>query len=1015
MGFVRLTFIIWSLFALGTPAYAATCVWSGKGNNNRWSNKDNWLTCGNGVPKANDSVEFLDGALRPVSENDISPLSLVNVTINGNGEGRARYDITGVGITVTGVLRADAPPDAAGLGPIVRTPIKMLGKAFVPGPGTVLSMTGAITGIDVKAVMTKAGDGTLILFNPANQWAVLDVESGIVRVGAAGAIPDNAQLYLKATCAFELNGINETIGQLSGVAAADIRLGSATLTISQIGESIFAGSISGTGGVVKTGAGKLQFSHATTNKRANTYTGLTTVSEGILELNKPDSVNALAGPLTIESNGLVKLLAVEQIADTSRVTLIARGQLEIDKYRETIGSITGTGRVSIGTGRIIIGADNTSTTFLGEITAARGLAEDSPEASYRIVKIGTGELILARNNSPGLKTVVDGGRLVVNGVLNGTGVLVRGGTVKGTGTIRDDSDTKIAPTADPSVLEVASGSVAPGHDIGILRADVAYFRSGVLTIHLNGLEPGTGYSQLALTTGLALGEDARLEVGRDAFAPRKGARFNIVTIAGANAVKGTFSNLPEGGTLNIGGQRFSITYKGGDGANDVVLTAIDEPPPITYFLSEGATGSFFDEDVLIANPHDEAVPVTLMFSKENGEQVTATRTVPARSRATVRVDAIPGLEATVASARVRSDLGLPLLVERSMFWNGDNHSGHTGSSVDEPSTRWFFAEGSQGFFDTFILVINPNATATDVTFTYLLENEKPVVKTLTLGPSTRLTVHAGQIPELVNRSFGIAVESKEPIMAERAMYFGSTPSRFWSGGHESAGVTDASTNWFLAEGATGAFFDTFVLLSNPQNTPAQVTVRYLLDNGETVTMAKRIEANARLTINIETEDDARLRDAAVSTVITSDVPIIAERSMYWLGAAKPWGEGHNSFGVVRSDTRWGLAEGRVGGPLNFHTFILLANPQSTAAEVTVTFLRESGAPIVKSYRVPATSRFNIDSASVEGLKDESFGALITVTNDIGIIVERSMYWDQGGVPFSGGTNATGIPLSRKPS
>ena len=306
------------------------------------------------------------------------------------------------------------------------------------------------------------------------------------------------------------------------------------------------------------------------------------------------------------------------------------------------------------------------------------------------------------------------------------------------------------------------------------------------------------------------------------------------------AIKGTFANLPEGGTLDLDGQRFSITYKGGEGANDVVLTAIDEPPPITYFLSEGATGGFFDEDVLIANPHDEPAPVTLTFSKKNGEQVIATRTVPARSHATVRVEAIPGLESTESSVRVRSDLGLPLLVERSMFWDGDNRSGHTGSAVDQPSTQWFFAEGSQGFFDTFILVINPNTTATDVTFTYLLENEKPVVKTVTLGPSTRLTVHAGQIQELINRSFGIAVEAKEPIMAERAMYFGSTGARTWSGGHESAGVTSASDDWFLAEGATGEFFDTFVLLSNPQNTPAQVTVRYLLDTGETMTVPKTI-------------------------------------------------------------------------------------------------------------------------------------------------------------------------------
>ena len=82
--------------------------------------------------------------------------------------------------------------------------------------------------------------------------------------------------------------------------------------------------------------------------------------------------------------------------------------------------------------------------------------------------------------------------------------------------------------------------------------------------------------------------------------------------------------------------------------------------------------------------------------------------------------------------------------------------------------------------------------------------------------------------------------------------------------------------------------------------------------------------------------------------------------MYWPGAAQPWGEGHNSFGVVDAGTKWGLAEGRTGGPLKFHTYILLANPQTTDANVTVTFLRESGAPVTQTYTVPKTSRFNID-------------------------------------------------------
>jgi hypothetical protein len=150
----------------------------------------------------------------------------------------------------------------------------------------------------------------------------------------------------------------------------------------------------------------------------------------------------------------------------------------------------------------------------------------------------------------------------------------------------------------------------------------------------------------------------------------------------------------------------------------------------------------------------------------------------------------------------------------------------------------------------------------------------------------------------------------------------------------------------------------------------------------------------------------------VSTVVTSDVPIVAERSMYWIGDLVPWTESHNSFGVTSSGLHWGLAEGRVGQTLNFHTYILLANPQSSAANVTVTFLRENGAaPIVKTYTVAPTSRFNIDVNAVSSdLHDENVAADVRVTNGVPIVVERSLYWDSGGVLFKGGTNATGIAL-----
>ena len=63
------------------------------------------------------------------------------------------------------------------------------------------------------------------------------------------------------------------------------------------------------------------------------------------------------------------------------------------------------------------------------------------------------------------------------------------------------------------------------------------------------------------------------------------------------------------------------------------------------------------------------------------------------------------------------------------------------------------------------------------------------------------------------------IESQDgtPIIVERAMYR-SNQGRTFNAGHESTGVTAPATDWFLAEGATGAFFDMFVLIANPTST-----------------------------------------------------------------------------------------------------------------------------------------------------------------------------------------------------
>jgi hypothetical protein len=432
------------------------------------------------------------------------------------------------------------------------------------------------------------------------------------------------------------------------------------------------------------------------------------------------------------------------------------------------------------------------------------------------------------------------------------------------------------------------------------------------------------------------------------------------------------------------------------------------PQPSYYYLAEGATGPVFITDLALGNPNASPAPVRLQFLRPDGTSVVDTRTLPALSRTTIRVNDLAALQRTALSAIVESTQGAPLLVERSMFWGEGNYGGHSGTSVDVPRTRWYFGEGSQGFFDTYVLIANPNGTAAAVTVSFLPESGPPVQRTYAVAGTSRFTLFAGDVPELQGRSFGITVDSDQPVLAERAMYFGS--ARIWDAGHESAGVPGAATRWFHAEGATGTYFDTYILVSNPNALPASATLTFLLGSGETMTRSATIPANGRLTINVE-DQDPRLASAAVSTVVTSDLPIISERSMYWPGTPASWGEAHNAFGTTTEATKWGIAEGRVGGTQSFETYILVANPSAAAADVSVTFLRENRAPVRKVYRVAPTSRFNIHvNGMVPELADEQFASVLESLNGVPIVVERAMYWSAAGEAWAGGSASVGSVL-----
>lgn len=175
-----------------------------------------------------------------------------------------------------------------------------------------------------------------------------------------------------------------------------------------------------------------------------------------------------------------------------------------------------------------------------------------------------------------------------------------------------------------------------------------------------------------------------------------------------------------------------------------------------------------------------------------------------------------------------------------------------------------------------------------------------------------------------------------PVIVERAVYRDTQ----LSGGHDSVGLTTPRTTWFLAEGATGDFFDLFVLLANPNDLAAHVDVRYLTPSGVTYTQSYVVAANSRTTIWVDAEAvndgatgqpaDPFLVTTSLSTAITSVAyvggggasvaaqPIVVERALWWRNGAGGaldgggWYIQHNSPATDRAGTVWAMADGQAG-------------------------------------------------------------------------------------------------------
>jgi hypothetical protein len=305
-------------------------------------------------------------------------------------------------------------------------------------------------------------------------------------------------------------------------------------------------------------------------------------------------------------------------------------------------------------------------------------------------------------------------------------------------------------------------------------------------------------------------------------------------------------------------------------------------PARQWFLPEGSSNWGFECWLCIQNPNSSEAKCDVTYMIEGEGPKTVPHTVPARSRKTFNMAAdIGGKDASI---KVKSNV--PVIPERAMYRNG-RREGHDSIGTTVPAKDYYLAEGTTAWgFTTYVVVQNPNNSATDVTITYMTPSGAKKQPKFTMTANSRKTIRVNDVPGVSSTDLSTRVHGSKPIIAERAMY--------WLGGadsgeacHDSIGMAEPHKKFFLPAGVVGGDLsgETYTLVQNLNTSSVKVRVTYVTGNGQgNVKFDATIPGQSRRTFNMADKVPAGGYGVIVES-LTAGKKIMVERSMYYIGRA----------------------------------------------------------------------------------------------------------------------------------
>jgi fibronectin-binding autotransporter adhesin len=467
-------------------------------------------------------------------ENNSSFTQTVTMALSGGSDGAGGIELNPVNgdLILSGTIYNDNSVDYTVWGSQSATTTTLTLNTALGPNATQSNVDFTISGgrnssVQVNASQLWAGTTTVNsgAFTTANgvtlASSAIVVAGGTVATSSANTFADTAALTVNSG-RLSIGG-DDTVASLAGSGGTVNLAAGATLTAGDAGSTSYAGSISGSGGFTKVGAGTFTLS------ATSSYTGTTTVSDGQFSLGASNlladtsavavaggtlalgghsdtvgsfaisggsltgsgtvtastyalsggtlTANLGAGTMSVTGNaslngtsgatilnlnsGTLSLGSGGRLTATTAVAVTGStgGALTLGG-NESVGSLAGSFNVNFGSATLTTGNDNSSTTYSGILSGSGGLT-----------KAGNGTFTISGTSSYAGATAVNGGRLLIDGQLGNTAVAVNAaGLLGGSGTILGD------------VTVSSSGTLSPGNSPGVLTVGSLSLLAGSITV-----------------------------------------------------------------------------------------------------------------------------------------------------------------------------------------------------------------------------------------------------------------------------------------------------------------------------------------------------------------------------------------------------------------------------------------------------------------------------------------------------------------------------------------------------